>query len=374
MNKSIIHTITSNAIELLVDLISIPSVSRHEDKSANCIADFLQRKGVAVSTLLNNVWAVNLHFDEAKPSILLNSHHDTVSANAAYTRNPHEATMEEGLLYGLGSTDAGASLVSLMATFLYYYQAKDLPYNLVFAASAEEEISGPNGVEALFAQEKFKALFTKKDSFAIVGEPTQLDLAIAEKGLLVLDCRADGKPGHAAREEGENALYMAMDAIDWFRNYKFEKISPLLGSIKMTVTSIHTHNQAHNIVPAQCNFVVDVRVTELYSHEELLDVIRTNVAVHVQPRSTRLRSSGISPSHPVVKAGLLLGKKTYGSPTTSDKALIPLTSLKCGPGFSGQSHSANEFVALKDIEDGIEFYIKLLDTTFKEYRYEQMVL
>ena len=361
MNKDKLHIITADAIRLLQQLIAIPSLSKQEDKTAVCLESFLTNQGVAFHRLQNNVWTSNKKFDASKPTVLLNSHHDTVPANAAYTRDPHLATIEDGKLYGLGSTDAGASLVSLLAAFLYFNEAEDLPYNIVWAASAEEEISGKNGIEKLFFDEAFKKLFLHADSFAIVGEPTQLELAIAEKGLLVLDCTAHGRAGHAARDEGENALYKAMDAIHWFRNYQFEKISPVLGPVKMTVTSIQTQNKAHNIIPATCSFVVDIRVNELYTHEQILDTIKQHVDIEVMPRSTRMRSSSIDVNHPVIKAGISLGKKTYGSPTTSDKALIPLPSLKCGPGFSAQSHSADEFVAVSDIEDGVSFYIALLE-------------
>ena len=365
MNNEFIDIRTSDAIALLQQLIAIPSLSREEDKTADLIEKFLKELSVKVERLQQNIWAFNKNFDSRKPSILLNSHHDTVPANAAYTRDPFLPSIEDGKLFGLGSTDAGASLVSLMACFLYFYEAVDLPFNIVFAASAEEEISGKNGIEKLFAHELFSALFKQPGSFAIVGEPTQLELAIAEKGLLVLDCVASGRAGHAARDEGDNAIYKAIDAMNWFRNYQFEKVSPVLGPVKMTVTSIQTPNKTHNVIPSACSFVVDVRVTELYSHEEILETINNNVAVEVTPRSTRLKSSSISIHHPVVEAGIKLGKTTYGSPTTSDKAFIPLPSLKCGPGFSGQSHSADEFVAVKDIKDGVQFYISLLETTFK---------
>jgi acetylornithine deacetylase len=360
MNNTNIDIITRDAVNLLQQLIAIPSLSKQEDKTGDLIERFLQERGVRVSRLMNNLWAANKYFDAAKPSILLNSHHDTVAANSKYTRDPHKATIEEGKLYGLGSTDAGASLVSLMATFLYFYESTNLPYNIVFAASAEEEISGWNGIEKLFDDETFGACFNHSDSFAIVGEPTRLELAIAEKGLLVLDCVAHGRAGHAARDEGDNAIYKAMKAIDWFRNYRFQKISPVLGEVKMTVTSINTENKAHNVVPPQCSFVVDIRVTELYEHEQVIATIKENVDLEITPRSTRLRSSCIDIKHPIVTAGVRLGKTTYGSPTASDQALIPLPSLKCGPGFSGQSHSADEFIELRWIGEAVEFYTALL--------------
>lgn len=365
MDNTVHSILTNDALQLLQQLIAIPSLSREEDKTADCIERFLQERKIATHRLLNNVWAVNENFDSSRPSILLNSHHDTVAANSKYTLPPHEALIKDGKLYGLGSTDAGASLVCLIAAFVYFYPLQNLPYNIVLAASAEEEISGRDGIEKLFADEAFKNLFAHKHSFAIVGEPTELQLAIAEKGLLVLDCTAHGRAGHAAREEGDNAIYKAMQAIDWFKNYQFEKVSSTLGAVKMTVTSVCTENKAHNVVPATCNFVVDIRVTDVYSHEEILDIIRQHVKVEVMPRSTRLRSSSIPATHPIVKAGTALGKTTYGSPTASDQALIPLPSLKCGPGFSGQSHSADEFVELKWIEEAVAFYVEWINAVMQ---------
>ncbi|MEP6712472.1 MAG: M20/M25/M40 family metallo-hydrolase [Ferruginibacter sp.] len=365
MIKQEINILYDDAIGLLQQLIGIPSLSKEESKTADCIDFFLKERNVLAFRLLNNIWCTNKYFDAAKPSILLNSHHDTVAANSAYTNDPFNAKLEGGKLFGLGSTDAGASLVSLIAAFLYFYEEENLAYNIVFAATAEEEISGTNGIEKLFANEDFNKYFIHSNSFAIVGEPTQLQLAVAEKGLLVLDCVAHGEAGHAARDEGENAIYKAMKAIEWLKNYHFEKVSPLLGEVKMTVTSISTQNKAHNIIPAECSFVVDIRITELYSHEEIISTIKENVVAAVTPRSTRLRSSSIDINHPVVQAGISLGKETYGSPTLSDKALMPLPSLKCGPGNSNQSHSADEYVQVKDIEEAIRFYVELLETIFK---------
>ena len=359
------HSILSgDALRLLEQLISIPSLSKQEDKTADAIEAFIQTKGLQPTRLKNNIWLCNQYFDAAKPSILLNSHHDTVAANAAYTNDPHKPFIKEERLYGLGSTDAGASLVCLLATFLFYCHHTDLPYNLVFAASAEEEISGPNGIELLFKQNNFAGLFKTEGSFAIVGEPTELQLAIAEKGLLVLDCTAIGKAGHAAREEGENAIYKAMKAIEWFRTFRFDKVSETLGAVKMTVTSVHTDNTTHNIVPASCNFVVDIRVTDQYTHEEIMEIISKHVDVEISARSTRLRSSSINIKHPVVQAGTWLGKSTYGSATSSDQALIPLPSLKCGPGFSGQSHSADEYIEIRWIPQAVDFYIAWLEKLF----------
>ena len=345
-----------DAVVLLKQLIATPSLSKEEDKTAAVIEQFLRDRNVTVHRYLNNVWCTNKHFDAAKPVILLNSHHDTVKPNPQYTKDPFAAIEEDGKLYGLGSNDAGGSLVSLLSAFLYFYDKENMSHNILLAITAEEEISGPNGIEALLAQKDFPA-----PTFAIVGEPTLTNLATAEKGLLVLDCVAHGKAGHAAREEGDNAIYKALSDIDWFRRFVFPKASPLLGPVKMSVTVVNTENKAHNVVPAQCSFVVDIRVTDVYTHEEVLDIIKRYVKSEIKPRSTRMRSSHIDHNHPIVQAGLKLGKTTYGSPTTSDQALIPVPSLKCGPGDSARSHTADEFIYLKEIEEGINTYIKMLE-------------
>lgn len=350
-----IQSLYNDAVALLKTLVATPSFSREEDRTAGILEQFFKERGISTHRHLNNVWCTNLHFDAAKPVILLNSHHDTVKPNPQYSKDPFTPIEEDGKLYGLGSNDAGGPLVGLMAAFLYFYDKKDLKYNIVFAASAEEEISGVNGMEALVLQKDFPL-----PAFAIVGEPTLTNLATAEKGLLVLDCIAHGKAGHAAREEGENALYKALADIEWFRHFMFPKVSQLLGPVKMSVTVINTENKAHNVVPAQCSFVVDIRVTDVYTHEEVLDIIKRYVKSEITPRSTRLRSSHIDTDHPIVQAGLKLGKTTYGSPTTSDQALIPVPSLKCGPGDSARSHTADEFIYLHEIEEGIRTYIGML--------------
>lgn len=357
-----------DAVDLLKQLISTASFSKEEAGTADIIEKFFVAKNIPKNRLLNNVWAVNKYFNEAKPTILLNSHHDTVKPNPQYTKDPFEPIVEDGKLYGLGSNDAGGCLVSLIAAFIYFYEKEDLNYNIVLAATAEEEISGHNGIEKLLASSEFSSLILSeaegtglRGGFAIVGEPTLNNLAIAEKGLLVLDCVATGKAGHAAREEGENAVYKAMQDINWFHTYQFSRISEMLGPVKMSVTSINTENKAHNVVPAQCSYVVDIRVTDEYNHEEILKTIRQFVLSEIKPRSTRLRSSKIDSSHPIVQAGLKLGKQTYGSPTTSDAALINAPVLKCGPGDSARSHSADEFIYLKEIDEGISTYITILE-------------
>lgn len=315
--------LTDRSIDLLKQMIATPSFSREEQDTAS----------------------------------LLNSHHDTVKPNPGYTRDPFAATEESGKLYGLGSNDAGGCLVALIATFLYFYAEPNLKYNLCLIASAEEEVSGRQGIE-----EAIKHI--PACEFAIVGEPTLLDLAVAEKGLMVLDCVAQGVSGHAARNEGVNAIYRAMDDINWFRTYQFDKQSTMLGPVKMSVTMIQAGAQ-HNVVPAECSFVVDVRTTEMYNNEEVLQLIRTHVSSEVTPRSTRLNPSSIPLDHPLVQAGIRFGKKTYGSPTMSDQALLPFPSLKVGPGDSARSHSADEFIYVEEIMDGVKFYIYLLEQVIR---------
>ena len=344
----------ADAIDLLKQLIATPSFSKEEDNSAALIKVFLENNVVKAEQHLYNIWARNKYFDTNKPTILLNSHHDTVKPNKGYTLDPFSPIEKDGKLFGLGSNDAGGSLVSLIATFLYYYEKESLQYNIILAATAEEEISGHNGVEALLPH-------LGKIDCAIVGEPTLMQMAVAEKGLMVLDCTVNGRAGHAAREEGENAVYKAIKDIDWFSSFKFDKVSDLLGPVKMSVTVIETDNKAHNVVPAQCRFVVDCRVNELYTFEEMLEVIRSNVQSEIKPRSTRLRSSAIALDHPLVKAGLKMGRSYYGSPTTSDKALMTFPSLKIGPGDSARSHTADEFIFIDEIKEGIDLYIQLLN-------------
>lgn len=343
-----------DAIELLKDLIATPSFSKQEDQTAAIISGFLGKRGVAFQAVGNNVLALNKHFDTSKPTLLLNSHHDTVKPNPQYTRDPYLPAIEDGRLYGLGSNDAGGCLVALVAVFLYYYDRQDLKYNVVLAATAEEEISGTGGIELTLPH--LPAI-----DCAIVGEPTQMQMAVAERGLMVLDCTSHGKAGHAARNEGENAIYKALKDIEWFKTYQFDKVSPLLGPSKMTVTVVETENKAHNVVPAVCRFVVDTRINELYTFEEVTEIIRSHVACEIKPRSTRLRSTSIAADHPLVKAGLSLGRTCYGSPTTSDKALMPFPALKIGPGDSARSHTADEYIFVDEIREGISLYINLLN-------------
>jgi len=342
---------------LLRDLIRIPSFSKEENQTADTIERFLQQRGVRTFRKMNNVWAYNKFFDAGKPTILLNSHHDTVKPNTGYTRNPFSPDTVDGKLYGLGSNDAGGCLVSLIATFLHFYAQEGLRYNFCIAATAEEEISGTNGLELVIPD-------LGPLDFAIVGEPTLMQLAVAERGLMVLDCTAHGKAGHAAREEGDNAIYKALKDIEWFTSYRFPKESEEFGAIKMSVTVIHAGSQ-HNVVPATCEFVVDIRVTDAYRNEEVLDIIRQHVSCEVTPRSVRLKPSSIPKDHPVVQAGLALGRNTYGSPTTSDQALLDIPSLKLGPGDSARSHMADEFIHVNEIGEGIGLYINILDHVVK---------
>jgi len=342
------------AVVLLKQLISTPSFSKEENDTAELITRFLQDNGIAYKRVGNNVYAKNAHYDESKPSVLLNSHHDTVRPNKGYTLDPFTPVEKDGKLFGLGSNDAGGCLVSLMATFLYYYNQDEINHNVVFAASAEEEISGVNGIELVLP-------YLGNIDFGIVGEPTKLEMAVAERGLMVIDCTAAGRSGHAARNEGENALYKAIDDINWIRNYRFDKVSDLLGESRMTVTIIETENKQHNVVPSQCKYVIDVRVNELYTFDEILDELKHNLKSQYKPRTTRMKSTSIPLDHPLVKAGIGMGKGYYGSPTTSDKALMPFAALKMGPGDSARSHTPDEFIYLEEIREGIETYIKLLE-------------
>ena len=339
-------------IQLLKSLISVQSFSKNEQDAANLIRQFLDQSNVAYRVKENNTWAKNQHWREGIPVILLNSHIDTVKPASGYTRDPFSADIEEGVLYGLGSNDAGGPLVTLLAVFMHFYKTENLPFNLVYAASAEEEISGPNGLASILDE-------IGPFSLAIVGEPTQMKMAIAEKGLMVLDCTAQGTSGHAAREEGENAIYKAMADIERLRNFRFEKTSDVLGAVKLSVTMIHSGTQ-HNVVPDQCSFVVDVRTNEHYPNREALRIIDELLDSDVNARSLRLNSSAIAVDHPFVKRGIQLGISYYGSPTTSDQAVIPYPSVKIGPGDSARSHTADEYILVSEMEEGLRIYIDLL--------------
>ncbi len=326
-----VELLIQESVELLKQLIATPSLSKEEEGTAGILQDFFAEKNVPVQRTKNNIWVLNKHFEKSKPTLLLNSHHDTVKPNSGYTRNPFIPVVEQGRLYGLGSNDAGGPLVALIAAFLHFYDMPDLKFNLVLAATAEEEISGRNGLAKILPA-------LPKIDLAIVGEPTSMQMAIAEKGLMVLDCIAHGKSGHAAREEGENAIYKALQDIAWIRDYRFPQLSETLGPVKMSVTIIKSGSQ-HNVIPAECEFTVDVRTTDAYSNEEVLEIIRQNVHSDVKPRSTRLQPSSIPKKHFLVQAAQQLGIKTYGSPTLSDQALLNAPSVKMGPGESSRSHT-----------------------------------
>lgn len=341
-----------DALELLKHLISTPSLSKEEDRTAQILADFLQDKGVAIHRSGNNIWARNRQYDETKLTILLNSHHDTVKPNKGYTKDPFLPIVEDGKLFGLGSNDAGGCLVSLISTFLHFYDL-ELPFNLVLAATAEEENSGRGGVESILSE-------MGKLDYGIIGEPTEMHMAVAEKGLMVLDCKANGIAGHAARDIGKNAIYEAMQDIEWFRSFEYPTTSEYLGPVKMSVTQIQSGYQ-HNVIPDTCEFVVDVRTTDAYTNEEVLELVQEHVACEVVARSTRLRPSHMPEGSPVRKAGEALGIEVFGSPTTSDQAVIPIPTIKMGPGRSERSHTPDEFIYLKEIEGGIEGYIRLLE-------------
>jgi len=353
-----IETLTQEAIALLKALIETPSFSSEEDKTAILIENWFTQNNIPFERENNNVWAFNKYFDKAKPTLLLNSHHDTVKPNQGFTKNPFEAMAQDGKLFGLGSNDAGGALVSLIATFTYFYANEKLPFNIVMVASAEEESSGKNGLNSVLKH-------LPQLDCAIVGEPTLMQLAVAEKGLLVLDVVVKGTASHAAHHNPDNPIYKAISVIDWFKTYQFEKISEVLGPVKMTVTQV-TAGKQHNVVPAECQLVVDIRVNDCYNNIEILETVRANVNAEVTPRSMHLNASSIPISHGLVQAGIALGRTTYGSPTLSDQSVLYCKSLKLGPGESLRSHSADEFIYLHEIEEGIQLYIKILTDFFKQ--------
>ncbi|PWL40548.1 acetylornithine deacetylase [Flagellimonas aquimarina] len=349
MNQEIL---TKRAIELLQQLIATPSFSGEEDQTAQAITEWLSSFGVKTQRQFNNIYAFNKHFDENKPTLLLNSHHDTVKPNSAYTKNPFSPHIEDGKLFGLGSNDAGGCLVSLLATFVHFYEQEHLTHNIIMAATAEEEDAGEKSLTALLP-------ILPKIDVAVVGEPTLMDLAIAEKGLIVFDAVVEGTPSHAAHPNTNNSIYNTIKVLDWFKDYSFEKISDALGEVKLTVTQINAGNQ-HNVVPAQVDLVVDVRVNDCYSNQEIANILQNEAPCTMTPRSLRLNSSAIDPEHDLVKSGIALGRKTYGSPTLSDQAALSCQSVKLGPGDSTRSHSANEFIYVNEIGEGIDLYIKIL--------------
>ncbi|WP_423129227.1 M20 family metallo-hydrolase [Gaoshiqia sp. Z1-71] len=340
-------------IQLLSRMIQTPSFSGEEEAVASLVRAFLSAKGLSFSTKANNTWLRNKSWQEGKPVVLLNSHIDTVKPVKNWTKDPFGAGRDGDRLFGLGSNDAGASLVTLLAVFVYFNEQHELPFNLIFAASAEEEVSGTNGMESLIGD-------LGPVDLAIVGEPTQMQMAVAEKGLMVLDCVAHGKAGHAARNEGENALYKAIDDIQILRNYQFENVSEMLGAVKLSVTQINAGYQ-HNVVPDNCTFVVDVRTNEFYSNQQAFEMIRGLISAEVKARSFKLNSSGIPLDHPLVQRGVKIGLSCYGSPTTSDQAVMPFLSIKIGPGDSARSHTADEYILISEMEQGFDIYKRLLE-------------
>jgi acetylornithine deacetylase len=352
-----IEILTQEAIALLKALIETPSFSSEEDQTALLIESWFTQNGIPFQRENNNVWAFNHHFDKKRPTLLLNSHHDTVKPNQGYTNDPFKAIEKEGKLFGLGSNDAGGCLVSLLATFVHFYQQENLPYNMVMVASAEEESSGKKGLNSVLQH-------LPELDCAIVGEPTLMQLAIAEKGLLVLDVVVKGTASHAAHQNEDNPIYNAMNVIDWFKTYQFEKISEVLGPVKMTVTQVNAGKQ-HNVVPAECHLVVDIRVNDCYTNAEILATVKSHVNAEVNPRSMHLNASSIPLEHGLVQAGIALGRTTYGSPTLSDQSVLSCQSLKLGPGETLRSHSADEFIFINEIEEGIQLYIEILTDFFK---------
>jgi len=353
------------AISLLKSLIKTPSFSSEEHHTALLIESWFQDSDISFNRTNNNIWAINKYFDETKPTLLLNSHHDTVRPNNGYTKDPFDPIINAGKLYGLGSNDAGGCLVSLLATFSFFYYHKHLKYNLVMVASAEEENSGENGLNSMLS-------IIPEISVAIIGEPTSMQLAIAEKGLVVFDAKVIGTPGHAAHKNDDNAIYNSIEVLKWFQDYTFEKYSESLGDVKMTVTQIEAGKQ-HNAIPSEVTLVVDVRVNDRYSNKEIAEILENESPCStIVPRSLRLNSSSISVEHDLIKAGLELGRKTYGSPTLSDQSVLSCPSLKLGPGDSTRSHTADEFIYLQEIEEGITLYIKLLEKTLLDTKDETL--
>ncbi|WP_179347962.1 M20 family metallo-hydrolase [Winogradskyella pacifica] len=349
-----IEKLTTQAIALLKQLIETESFSSEEDNTALLIEDWFKSHKIPFKRDHHNIWSTNKHFDDSKPTLLLNSHHDTVKPNNGYTKDPLKAIVEDGKLYGLGSNDAGGCLVSLIATFTYFYDKKNLNYNLVIVASAEEESSGPNGLNSMLS-------IIPKIDVAIVGEPTLMNLAIAEKGLVVFDAKVKGTAGHAAHPNKDNSIYNTIEVLKWFKDYQFARNSPVLGDVKMTVTQINAGKQ-HNAVPAEVDLVIDVRVNDKYTNQQIEEIlIRKSPCTSIKARSLRLNSSSIPINHELVEAGIELGRETYGSPTLSDQAVLTCPSLKLGPGDSTRSHTADEFIYLAEIEEGVDLYIKLLE-------------
>ena len=346
-----IPTMTAEAVGLLKSLIALPSVSREEAQAADFLQNYIEAEGMQTGRKGNNVWCFSPMFDLQRPVVLLNSHIDTVKPVSGWKRDPFVPTEENGRLYGLGSNDAGGSLVSLLQVFLQLCRTSQ-PCNFIFLASAEEEVSGKDGIESVLPG--FPPI-----RFAVVGEPTEMQPAIAEKGLMVLDVIATGRAGHAARNEGVNAIYKALKDIEWFKDYRFEKESPLLGPVKMSVTMVNAGTQ-HNVVPDRCTFVVDIRSNELYTNEALFAEIKQHVESDVRARSFRLNSSRIDADHPFVQRAVRKGRVPFGSPTLSDQALMPFPSVKMGPGRSSRSHTANEYILLSEVEEAVMLYADLL--------------
>ena len=354
-NLEALENLKIEAIDLLKALISTPSLSKMEDKTADLIQAFFEGKGIKTHRKGNNIWAFNRHFDPTLPTLLLNSHHDTVKPNQGYTLDPYSPLEKDGKLFGLGSNDAGGCLVSLMATFVYYYE-KVMPVNLLIVASAEEEISGRGGIESILSE------LPDLDA-AIVGEPTLLKMAVAEKGLMVIDAVVNGVAGHAAREEGTNAIYETLTDLLTIKDFKFKKESPFLGPNKVSATIINAGSQ-HNVVPDKCTYTLDVRVTDAYTLEEAFEELKMNLKAKLTPRSLRLKSSFIEDNHPMVLTAKKMGLEMYGSPTLSDQALIPYPSVKIGPGDSARSHTADEFIYIDELKEGISLYVTLLENYF----------
>ncbi len=349
-----IKKLSENAVSLLKSLIETPSFSSEEEGVALLIENWFKSYKIPFKRSKNNIWSANKYFDKNKPTLLLNSHHDTVKPNSAYTKNPFKAIVEDGKLYGLGSNDASGSLVSLIATYTYFYALKNLHYNIVIVASAEEESSGLDGLNSMLS-------IIPKIDVAIIGEPTSMQLAVSEKGLIVFDATVEGTASHAAHTNNDNSIYNTIEVLKWFKDFRFKKTSKTLGDVRMTVTQIYA-GEHHNVVPAEVNLVIDVRVNDSYSNKEISDILQAKAPCSkIIPRSLRLNSTSISTEHPLVKSGIEMGLKTFGSPTLSDQSVLSCQSLKLGPGDTLRSHSADEFIYINEVLDGVKIYIELLN-------------
>jgi acetylornithine deacetylase len=350
-----------DSLHLLRTLISTPSMSRQEDRTADHIAAFLKDRLIPFERHANNIIAIPHTFDAVKPTLLLNSHHDTVAPNRGYSRDPYSPDLEGDYLYGLGSNDAGGALVSLLYAFRHFID-NELPVNLVWVASAEEEISGSSGIAAVLNSYAHLNI-----DMGIVGEPTGMQAAVAEKGLMVVDVTIRGQSGHAARDIGVNAIYKSLEQIANVKDYRFERTSDFLGPVRMTVTQIES-GQQHNVIPDECRWVIDTRSTDAYDNEQILRILQDLIDGEVVARSTRLNSSFLTQDHVLYQSARQLEIQCFGSPTLSDQALMSFPTVKMGPGLSERSHTADEYILLSELEEGMLKYVEYLEKVFENLK------